>query len=307
MSRMPCPQPRKRHQLASELPPGVHPASAAEAFERVRPWLGRRLLLATDFDGTVSRLAMDPWQAGIVPSAQRALRRLAVAPRTDVAFISGRTVPDLAARARVGGVGYYGDHGAEWAQAPRGFRPAALRPQHEAVDPAVAAMARRVREEVPRRVDEPWLVVEDKGPAVTFHFRAAPDTDAARVLVRAAVAEIDRDGLLDQPGGRRAWELRPPGATTKGVALARLIKQHQPGLVLMLGDDRHDAEAFDTVRAARRTDGLEGLAVAVVSPAADTAEMAGRADLVFADADVTARFLTLLSRVRSTSTRTAST
>lgn len=247
-------------------------------------------------------MVSDPWRAGIIPAAQRALRQLAVAPQTHLAFISGRTVPDLAARAGVGGAGYHGDHGAEWADAPRGFRPGALRVRHEAVDPAAAAMARRLRQEVPRRVGEPWLVVEDKGSAVTFHFRTAPDTDLARARVRAAVDEIDREGLLDQPGGRRAWELRPAGATTKGVALARLIEQHRPGLVLMLGDDRHDAEAFDTVRAVRDADGLEGLAVAVVSPAADTAEVARRADIIFAEADVTARFLGLLARERAPAT-----
>jgi trehalose 6-phosphate phosphatase len=255
--------------------------------------------LASDFDGTLSRPVTDPWRAGIIPSAQRALRRLAVAPETHVALISGRTVSDLARRARVGGASYHGDHGAEWALAARGFRPAALRSEHEPVDPAAAAMAARVRAEVPRRIDEPWLVVEDKGPAVTFHFRAAPDTDAARARVRAAVDAIDREHLLDQPGGRRAWELRPRGATTKGLALARLIADHQPGLVLMLGDDHHDAEAFDAVRAACRSAGREGLTVAVVSPAADVAEMARRADVLFDRADVTARFLTLLARERA--------
>jgi len=297
--RTPRPMLMGRPSLASEPPRAVHLTSAVEALELVRPWVDRRLLLASDFDGTISRLVSDPWRAGIVPAAQRALRRLTVAPRTRVAFISGRTVPDLAARARVGSASYHGDHGAEWAHAVRGFRPSALRVQHEAVDPAVAAMAQRLRSEVPRQVDEPWLVVEDKGSAVTFHFRTAPDTEAARIRVREAVDAVDREGLLDRPGGRRAWELRPPGATTKGVALARLVEEHHPGLVLMFGDDRHDAEAFDTVRAARGANGIAGLAVAVVSPAADTAEMARRADVVFADADTTARFLTLLARERA--------
>lgn len=118
----------------SEPPVPTGMVSALEAFERVRPLLAGRLLLASDFDGTLSRLVMDPWRAGIIPSAQRALRRLAAAPHTHVAIISGRTVPDLAARVRVGGVSYHGDHGAEWASAPRGFRPHALRVEREPVD-----------------------------------------------------------------------------------------------------------------------------------------------------------------------------
>jgi trehalose-phosphatase len=160
-------------------------------------------------------------------------------------------------------------------------------------------MAARLKLEVPPLIDEPWLVLEDKGAALTFHFRSAPDLDDARKRVRAAVDAIDAEGLLDQPGGRRAWELRPPGATSKGVAVARLIEKHRPDTVLMLGDDRHDALAFDTVRRARASGRLDGLAMAVASPAAETAQIALRADLVFAAPDETARFLTLLARHRT--------
>ena len=38
--------------------------------------MDRRLLLATDFDGTISRLGLDPWRPAVAPAAQRALRSL---------------------------------------------------------------------------------------------------------------------------------------------------------------------------------------------------------------------------------------
>lgn len=291
----------RRPSLASSGPPtadGVVFTSAPEALHRLRPRLHGRLLLATDFDGTISRLSMEMWQVDVIPAARRALRRLAASPDTAVAFVSGRTLTDLAPRVRVGGATYHGDHGAEWATAPRGFRATSLHVEREPVDPAVAAMADRLKVEVPRLVGADWLVVEDKGPALTFHFRRAPDIEGARARVRAAVDAVDPDRLLDQPGGRRAWEMRPHHATTKAQTLARLIESHRPDTVLVLGDDAHDAAAFDVLRAARRARRIEGLAIAVASPAADTAEMAHRADLVFADADVTARFLTLLVRAR---------
>ncbi len=123
----------------------------------------------------------------------------------------------------------------------RGFRVAALQVTREPTDAAAAAMAERLKAEVPRLVDEPWLVLEDKGPALTFHFRAAPDIDAARSRVIAAVDAVDPEGLLCRAGGRRAHELRPVGATTKGITLRRLIEEHRPATMLMLGDDRHDA------------------------------------------------------------------
>ncbi len=278
---------------------GVAVSSAAEAMTRARPLLRGRLLLACDFDGTISRLGLDPWRAAVIPSAQRALRQLAGSPRTHVALISGRSVPDLAGRVRVGGASYHGDHGAERARTVRGFRPAHIRVEREPADPAVTAMAERLKTGVPPMVAEPWLVLEDKGPALTFHFRGAPDTDAARRRVRAAVDAIDTDGLLDQPGGRRAWELRPPGATTKGMTLERLMGEYRPDTVLMLGDDRNDALAFDALRAARDDGRVQGLAIAVVSPAADATEIAPRADLVFPGSSVAARFLGLLARARA--------
>ncbi len=275
--------------------------SAQEAFGLAQSFLDGCLLLASDFDGTLSRLGTDPWAAAIIPAAQRALRQLAARPDVHVALISGRTAVDLAARARVGGVSYHGDHGAERADARRGFRVATLAVVREPADPTTAAMAERLKVEVPRAVDETWLVLEDKGPALTFHFRAAPDIDAARTRVIDAVDAVDPSSVLFRAGGRRAYELRPAGATTKGDALARLIEEHAPDGVLMLGDDRHDAGAFDALRAARHAGRIRGLAVAVAGHADVTHDVAAHADLVLAGPRETARFLGLLARHRSRS------
>lgn len=283
----------RRPSLASEH---LTLTSAEEALELARPMLGGRLLVASDFDHTLSHPVRDPWCAHIIPGAQRALRRLAAAPDVAVVLISGRTATDLAARARVGGIEYHGDHGAERATAPRGFRPAALSVVREPADPATAAMAQRIKTEVPQRVPEPWLVLEDKGPALTFHFRSAPDVEEAKARVRAAVDDIDSEGLLDQPGGRRAWELRPRGATTKGDALGGLIDEVRPDAVFMFGDDGHDALAFDALRAAREAGRVDGLAIAVISPASVVTDIGPRADLVFGGPEQTARFLGLLAR-----------
>ena len=265
----------------------------------MRPLLRGRLLLASDFDGTLARFGLDPWAASIIPTAQRALRRLASRSDVHVAIISGRSVPDLAKRARVGGASYHGDHGAEWATAPRGVRVAALRVEREAVDPLTVAMAERLKTEVPRLVAEPWLVLEDKGPALTFHFRAAPDHATARERVIAAVDAVDRERLLWRVGGQRAHELRPVGATTKAVTLSRLIQAHQPATTLMLGDDRHDADAFDALREARDSGRTRGLAIAVAGHADVTAAVAPHADLVVRGPTETARLLRLLANHHS--------
>jgi trehalose 6-phosphate phosphatase len=253
------------------------------------------MLVASDFDGTLSGLVSDPWGAAMVPAARRALRRLAVAPGVQVVLLSGRTVLDLAARARVGGIRYLGDHGAEWATAPRGFRPAALRVQREPTSPAEAAMAERLRREVPGVVGEAWLVVEAKGPALTFHFRAAPDVDAARARVVAAADAVDPGHLLVRSGGRRSLELRPAGATDKSTALLRLLGEHRPRVAIMLGDDHTDALAFEALHGARWRGSLDGVAIAVAGHADTQAGVAARADHVLASPREAARFLALLA------------
>ena len=77
------------------------------------------------------------------------------------------------------------------------------------------------------------------------------------------------------------------------------MEEHRPDLVVMLGDDRNDADAFGAIHAARDGDGPEGLAVGVLSKASDPAELERTADVIFAGAYVSARFLTLLARERS--------
>ena len=59
----------------------------------------------------------------------------------------------------------------------------------------------------------------------------------------------------------------------------------------MLGDDRHDADAFDALREARASGRTRGLAIAVAGHADVTAAVAPRADLVLPDPMETARLL----------------
>ena len=256
-----------------------------------------RCLVVSDFDGTVAGLVADPWSATIVPRAQRALRRLAARDGVEVVLLSGRAARDLASRARVGGIDYFGDHGSEQGSARRGFRPAALRVEHEAVSPAVVGLVRRLVDEVPRSVAEPWLVVEDKRSSVTFHVRTAPDVDDARARVLAASDAVDPAGLLVRSGGRRSLELRSTGASHKGRALRRLIDARRPAAVIVLGDDHSDALAFDVLREERASGQLRGLAVAVVSRPELSAAVIPSADVVLASAVEAARFLGLLAAV----------
>jgi trehalose 6-phosphate phosphatase len=271
--------------------------SVKEAVERVSGHLDRRpLLVCTDFDGTLSTIVMDPWAAAILPLGRTALRRLAGMPGVSVVVLSGRTAWDVAARVRVGGVTYLGNHGMERGYLPRGRRPESLQVSVVGASEAEAALAARLADEVAARIDEPWLIVERKPPTVAFHYRQAPDVAVAGDLVRQAVDSLDPNGVLERFPGRRILELRPPGAIAKGEAFQALLKELRPASVFMLGDDVSDARAFAVLRTERSAGLTDGVAVAIQARSEVPAEVAANADIVLGSPHDAARFLSALTR-----------
>jgi len=258
---------------------------------------GRPLLVVTDFDGTIARIVDDPWGASILPLGRRALRALAGMPNVHVVVLSGRTARDAAARVRVGGVTYLGNHGMERAFLRRGGRAERLKTEvDDAAHEAVHA-AERLSDEVPRLVKDPWLIVERKPPTVAFHFRTAPDLAQAAHDVLAAVDKLDPDGVLERLPGRRVLELRPYGAVAKGEALQSLVGRYAPHAVFMLGDDVSDARAFQVLRELRARGVTDGIAVAVKArPDNIVAEVIEAADVVLGSPADATRFLAALAR-----------
>jgi trehalose-phosphatase len=272
------------------------------------------LLVVSDFDGTISPINPDPLGAEIVPLARRAIRRLArlaeARPdRLSVVVLSGRATLDVAGRVRVGGVRYLGNHGLETGSLARRARVEALA---VTIDPALLeftepteVLARRVA----ARLGEPdWLFVELKGPSVAFHFRQAPDTDAAREAVLAAIDATEREaggtGMI-RFEGRRIVELRPEGAGGKGMAMERLIARDRPGAVLAMGDDVSDAEAFRVVLAARRRGELDGLVLGVTGANETPAEVVAAADAILASPRDAGRVLAAVASALAGMTRGA--
>jgi alpha,alpha-trehalase len=279
-------------------PAAAPPAIAAHAaLARVAPLLGRRpVLVVSDFDGTLSQIVEDPWAAAMLPLARRALRSLAGSRGVHVALLSGRTALDVAARARIGGVTYVGNHGLERGLLARRQRAERLRVEVKESERAHAELAERLARGVRDLVPDPWLIVERKPPAVAFHFRKAPDVPEAAARVRAAVDRLDPAGDLVRFPGRRVLELRPPGATAKGEAMRELLDEMRPGVCFMLGDDRSDALAFEVLVAAREAGETDGLAIAVQALREAPLAVAEAADLLLASPIEAARFLAGLAR-----------
>jgi trehalose 6-phosphate phosphatase len=265
------------------------------------------LLVIADFDGTLAAVTRDSAVTAIVPSARRALRRLS---RVDVArprrlrvvVLTGRTVLDVAARVRVGGIEYLGDHGLQHGWLARGGRPERLVVTTEPGFEAHADPAETLASGVAAELGHPdWLFVERKGPSVAFHVRKARDVVAARAAVLAAISTVEaREGLADHGlehyRGRSVVDLRPRDAGGKREAVDRLLARERPGAVVVLGDELSDVDAFGAVVAARDVDRhLVGLTVAVHGSRPAPDELSALADLHLTSAHAAGRLLTSLA------------
>ena len=205
------------------------------------PLLSTTAALYLDFDGTLADIALHPDEVVVsepLPQLLLALReRLAGA----VAIVTGRrlaAVDAMIAPARFAGSGL---HGAE-------LRADGDSPAKTSADPSGAEpLARALRA---RFADDARIYVEDKGAAVSLHYRRAPEREQE---CREAMRALAPAGRFDVSEGSRVVEARPRGAA-KGAALAALAQQapfagRQP---VFVGDDMTDEDGF---RAAERMGG----------------------------------------------------
>jgi trehalose 6-phosphate phosphatase len=174
-----------------------------------------------------------------------------------------------------------GNHGGEL------LRPGATRPE---LDPDLTAWSERVREFAERvytpEIERARVRSEDKEAIAAFHWRGAPDEEAAAAFVRQIAQRAEDEGFAVH-WGRMVLEVRPPIALDKGLGISALLqsavdRDSGPPIksALYVGDDSTDVDAFRALRALVDAGTLE-LAVRVAVGSEETPpELAEQADLV---------------------------
>ncbi|WP_319429720.1 trehalose-phosphatase [Mycobacterium sp. RTGN5] len=203
-----------------------------------------RLLVASDFDGTVAPIVSNPADARPIPAAAEALAALATLPSTSAALISGRALRDL--RVLSGGpadVHLVGSHGSEF---DAGFL--------DAIDEPAKALLARIEQTMTALIERyPGATVEIKPVSVAFHVRNAAPEHAQQALDDALNAVRDWDIHLTEGKAVREFAVID---TDKGAALDQLRERSDASAVVFFGDDVTDEKAFS-----RLTDGDIGVKV----------------------------------------------
>ena len=191
----------------------------------LRTFAQSRVLIAFDYDGTLSPIAPTPERARLPASTKRLL--LEVAQRYPMVVISGRALADMSARvADIGVQHIFGNHGLEWSGAPS-------RPRTQ---------VRRWVEQLHAQLgDHAGIVIEDKTHSLSVHYRSAPDHKRALRLILPVVRTLPGVRIIC---GAAAVNLLPDHAANKGVALKRALAATNCEKAIYVGDDETDEDAF---------------------------------------------------------------
>lgn len=191
------------------------------------------LLVACDYDGTLSELVGDPSRASPDPNAMAALQLNSEAPWTTTAVVSGRSAAELRSFLDARRPDYtVGSHGAEWNTVGL-----ALTAEEEA--------ARQLLVEVLGSIARTGagLRLELKPAGVALHVReAAPGV--AESAIALAIERCSQSPGVHVRRGSQVVEFAVVSAN-KGDALRRI--RHACGAtgVLYVGDDATDEDAFE--------------------------------------------------------------
>ncbi|AKS32243.1 trehalose-phosphatase [Mycolicibacterium goodii] len=192
-----------------------------------------RLLVTSDFDGTLAPIVNNPADARPLSAAADALTALAALPQTASALISGRALEVLRALSGLPeAVHLVGSHGAEFTS---GFG-------HD-ID---TALLQRITDELNTiAAGRPGVTVETKPASVALHVRNASPEDGAAALAAARTAAAGWDAQLTE--GKAVLEFAVI-QTDKGEAVDILRQTENATAVVFFGDDVTDEKAFARLR-----------------------------------------------------------
>lgn len=206
--------------------------------------MDHKIILFSDYDGTLSEITPDIANAQPLPGIDQLIERLVARPdRFRVVLISGRQTEKLARLLSVSrGITFVGNHGLEIMEADGRSR--------MAVDPALFmpsldAIREWLRKNVPLGAG---FVIEDKQFSVALHYRLA-DPDLA-LTVRLRLREFVRTytPALILGDGKLVIEAMPLQAN-KGAAVRALMREAgEERLAVYFGDDTTDEDAFLALR-----------------------------------------------------------
>ncbi|MEA3239278.1 MAG: trehalose-phosphatase [Candidatus Bipolaricaulota bacterium] len=208
-----------------------------------------RILLCTDYDGTLVPFFPTPEQTATPSTVLGVLSRLSRYLTVEAAVISGRPLKDLDRLLPVSNLIKAGLHGMEISFSDGEEY---IWPKAEALLPVMAQIKSHLAE---LAATYDGVLVEDKKYAVALHYRRYPGPDEEihnRFSLQAHRFGWDSMPDVELLWGDRVIEVRPKGPN-KGEALKAIRERSRladipPPLTIYIGDDTTDEDAFAVLK-----------------------------------------------------------
>lgn len=198
-----------------------------------------RLLVALDFDGTLSETVDNPEDARALPGSRAAVLGLIDLAATRVAVVSGRAMASLDRVSQLPPrVALVGSHGSEFRVDGRESGQEVDASQHDLLSRLYGALTG-----VAEHID--GVRIEQKPSGCGLHTRLCTRNDAALARAEAlrVVGELDDGQEISSRYGKDILEFTIHAAD-KGTALLRLRELFGVSAVVFVGDDVTDEDAF---------------------------------------------------------------
>jgi len=206
---------------------------------------GDRILLLTDYDGTLTPIASRPSGAILNNSVRRLLQSISKKRHFRVGILSGRSLSQIKGLVGLKGIIYAGNHGCEIEDGVKIL----LHPGTARMKPALKEIFRALKK---RFAGNKQIIIENKKLSIAFHYRLLRSGEKIR-QVKKSFAEITAPYLekkkIEIMQGKKVLEVRPRAMINKGQALRWIVSRRggtRP-LVIYLGDDRTDEYAFSAL------------------------------------------------------------
>ena len=188
-----------------------------------------RSAVLLDVDGVLAPIVAQADDAHVPETTRRPLIEIASAYGL-VACVTGRRASDARRIVSLGSIAYVGNHGAEILRA--GAIAPELDPELRRGRGACTTSARGVR----RGAQRLRVRLEDKEAIAAFHWRGAPDEEAAEAAIRAVAERAEAAGFATH-WGRKVLEIRPPVRIDKGAGIVGLLRDADLDAAIYVGDD----------------------------------------------------------------------
>ena len=129
---------------------------------------------------------------------------------------------------------------------------------------------------------------------VAFHWRGAPDEDAARAAIDTIASRAEAAGFRTH-WGRKVLEIRPPVRIDKGIGIASLLAETEIEMAMYVGDDVTDLDAFRMLDQLAQDGKLSRVLKVGVRSDEGPSEITSEADIVVDGTEGVQELLTILA------------